>query len=63
MLGHCADAGGEVDVRGAYTALATAHMLKLDKAALAKQAGVVQYVRQCQVHPYTSLDQPLHINT
>lgn len=36
-------------MRGAYTALATAHMLSLDKATLAKQAGVVQYVCQCQV--------------
>ena len=45
----CGSAGGEVDVRGAYTALATAHMLKLDKVALAKQAGVVQYVCKCQV--------------
>lgn len=45
----CGSAGGEIDVRGAYTALATAHMLRLDKAALAKQAGVVQYVCKCQV--------------
>lgn len=63
MRDHCANAGGEVDVRGAYTALATAHMLKLDKAALAKQAGVVQYVRECQVHPHTPPSRPLHTNT
>ena len=42
-------AGGEVDVRGCYTAMATAHMLKLDKQALAQKAGMVQYVKRCQV--------------
>ena len=29
--------------------MATAHMLNLDKVALAEQAGMVQYVKQCQV--------------
>lgn len=38
-----------MDVRGAYTALATAHMLKLDKEVLASKAGLVQYVCNCQV--------------
>lgn len=41
-------AGGEIDVRGCYTAMAAAHMLNLDKAALAEKAGMVQYVKRCQ---------------
>ena len=46
--------GGEIDVRGSYTAMATAHMLSLDKFALAEQASMVQYVKRCQVrlHQY-----------
>ena len=42
--------GGEVDVRGCYTAVATAHMLGLEKDSLAKQAGMVNFVTRCQVH-------------
>ena len=42
-------AGGEVDVRGCYTAMAAAHMLNLDKHALALKANMVQYVKRCQV--------------
>ena len=38
-----------MDVRGCYTAMATAHMLGLDKHALAEKAGMVQYVKRCQV--------------
>lgn len=44
-----APAGGEVDVRGCYTAMAVAHMLCLDKAALSCSAGMVDFVRRCQV--------------
>ena len=39
-----------MDVRGSYTAMATAHMLNLDKLALAKQADMVIYVKRCQVY-------------
>lgn len=42
-------------MRGAYTALATVHMLKLDKVKLAEQAGVVQYVCRCQVSSHSLL--------
>eukprot|EP00803_Ostreobium_quekettii_P001825 evm.model.scf_234.7 EVM.evm.TU.scf_234.7 scf_234:77935-79852(+) len=42
--------GGEVDVRGAYTGLAVAHMLGLDKGAIAERSGVVEYVKRCQTH-------------
>ena len=46
----CGHAGGEVDVRGCYTAMAAAHMLSLDKHALAEKASMVQYVKRCQVN-------------
>ena len=49
-------AGGEVDVRGCYTALVIAHMLQLDAPALAKSADAVGFIRQCQVSPF--LNQP-----
>ncbi|KAL3157921.1 hypothetical protein ABBQ32_012325 [Trebouxia sp. C0010 RCD-2024] len=42
--------GGEIDVRGSYTAMATAHMLNLDKFALAEQAGMVQHIKRCQTY-------------
>lgn len=45
----CCTAGGEVDVRGCYCALAVCHMLNLDKQALAEACGMVDYVRACQV--------------
>lgn len=32
--------------------MATAHMLSLDKIALAEQAGMVQYVKRCQVRQH-----------
>jgi len=41
-------AGGEVDVRGCYTALAVAHVLDLDVPGLAARSGAVDYVRRCQ---------------
>lgn len=47
----CRIAGGEVDVRGCYTAMAAAHMLCLDKADFARKAGMVDFVRRCQVRP------------
>ena len=42
-------------MRGCYTAMATAHMLSLDKFALAEQAGMVQYVKRCQVEQHHAL--------
>lgn len=41
---------GEVDVRGCYCAMATAHMLDLDAKALAQAASMVEYVRSCQTY-------------
>ena len=38
-----------MDVRGCYCAMAAAHMLGLDKQALAARAGMVQYLQACQV--------------
>lgn len=42
--------GGEVDVRGCYTAMAIAHMLGLDKANLAVRANMGDYLRTCQTY-------------
>ncbi|KAK9811446.1 hypothetical protein WJX72_004003 [[Myrmecia] bisecta] len=42
--------GGEVDVRGCYTALAVAYMLQLDVARLVNASGMVEYVRRCQTY-------------
>jgi hypothetical protein len=42
-------AGGESDVRSCYTAMAVASHLCLDVAALAAKAGLVDYIRRCQV--------------
>ena len=52
-------AGGEVDVRGCYTAMAAAHMLRLDKAALARKAGMIDFVRRCQVRLHVPPTQAL----
>jgi len=41
--------GGESDVRSCYTAMAVATSLCLDVRALAAKAGMVDYVRRCQV--------------
>ena len=49
--------GGEVDVRGCYTAMATAHMLALDKQALAGPAGMADFVTSCQVWTFPILQQ------
>ena len=45
-----AAAGGEVDLRGCYTALAIAHMLRLDVACLAKRCGLPAFLRSCQAN-------------
>lgn len=42
-------AGGEADVRSCYTAMAVAAGLCLDAQALAAKAGMVDYIRRCQV--------------
>lgn len=42
-------AGGEVDVRGCYCALAACEMLLLDKAAVGEACGMIDYIRHCQV--------------
>lgn len=42
-------------MRGSYTAMASAHMLSLDKHALAEKAGMVQYVKRCQVSLHNHL--------
>ncbi|CAG9467296.1 unnamed protein product [Pedinophyceae sp. YPF-701] len=42
--------GGEVDIRGSYTAVASAYMVGLDVAELDRRAGIVDYVRRCQTH-------------
>ena len=36
-------------MRGCYTALAAASMLRLDTAVLAERASAVDYIRRCQV--------------
>lgn len=36
-------------MRSCYTAMAIAHMLGLDKAALAERSGMVDYIARCQV--------------
>ncbi|KAK9804940.1 hypothetical protein WJX73_001089 [Symbiochloris irregularis] len=42
--------GGEVDVRGCYTAMAIACMLGLDKQRLAERAGMADFLRRCQTY-------------
>ena len=42
-------AGGEVDVRGCYCALAACEMLGLDKGAVAAACGMPDFIRRCQV--------------
>lgn len=41
---------GEIDIRGCYTAIATAHMLGLDKTRLVEKSGMVDYIKRCQSH-------------
>ena len=40
--------GGEVDARACYTAMASAHMLGLDAPRIARDAGMVDFLRRCQ---------------
>jgi prenyltransferase beta subunit len=42
--------GGEIDVRAAYLATASAHMALLDTEALAERAQLVSYICRCQSH-------------
>jgi hypothetical protein len=49
VLRACMRAGGEGYLRACYIAMAVAHMLSLDKALLAERAGMVEYVKRCQV--------------
>eukprot|EP00873_Tetraselmis_striata_P007213 jgi/Tetstr1/427477/TSEL_017605.t1 len=42
--------GGEVDVRGCFTALATAHMLGLDVQELGRLSSTPEYVKACQTY-------------
>eukprot|EP00873_Tetraselmis_striata_P018221 jgi/Tetstr1/438485/TSEL_027040.t1 len=42
--------GGEVDVRGCFTALATAHMLGLDVQELGRLSSTPEYVQACQTY-------------
>eukprot|EP00193_Tetraselmis_chui_P004692 CAMPEP_0177767152 /NCGR_PEP_ID=MMETSP0491_2-20121128/8925_1 /TAXON_ID=63592 /ORGANISM="Tetraselmis chuii, Strain PLY429" /LENGTH=522 /DNA_ID=CAMNT_0019283653 /DNA_START=265 /DNA_END=1833 /DNA_ORIENTATION=- len=42
--------GGEVDVRGCFTALATAHMLGLDVQELGRLSSTPEFVRACQTY-------------
>ena len=44
----CAVAGGEVDCRGCYTAMATLHLLKIDPIVVVASSGMVDFVRRCQ---------------
>ncbi len=41
-------AGGEVDCRGCYTAVATLHMLNMDKAAVLQLSGMAEFIGRCQ---------------
>lgn len=55
LLEHCPHgnslvmAGGEVDCRGCYTAVAVLHMLELDKTEAITRSGMVDFIRRCQV--------------
>lgn len=42
--------GGEVDVRGCYTAMAVAHMTGLDAAVLAAEAHMASFITACQTY-------------
>ena len=47
--------GGEVDVRAAYLATASAHMGGLDTQALAEKGQLVSYICRCQSYEVRSL--------
>ena len=38
-----------MDARACYTAMAAAHMLRLDVAGFARQANMADFLRRCQV--------------
>ena len=42
-------AGGEIDVRGCYCALAACEMLGLDKEAVGRACDMVPFIKRCQV--------------
>ncbi|KAK9908192.1 hypothetical protein WJX75_004005 [Coccomyxa subellipsoidea] len=42
--------GGEVDCRGCYTAVATLHMLNLDKAAVLQLSSMAEFIGRCQTY-------------
>ena len=44
----CAVAGGEVDCRGCYTAMATLHLLKIDPTTVVARSGMVDFIKRCQ---------------
>ena len=41
-------AGGEVDCRGCYTAMATLHLLKIDPTTVVARSGMVDFIKRCQ---------------
>lgn len=45
-----------MDVRGCFTALATAHMLGLDVQELGRLSSTPEYVQACQVPPHLILN-------
>jgi protein farnesyltransferase subunit beta len=47
---------GEVDLRASYLALATAHMLGLEKLELAERAHLVHFIRSCQTYEVRSVE-------
>ena len=53
-LGPAPSAGGEVDVRGCYCALAACEMLGLDKGAVAAACNMPDFIRRCQVNDQAS---------
>jgi prenyltransferase beta subunit len=48
MICSHSHAGGEVDCRGCYTAVATLHMLNLDKAAVLQLSSMAEFIGRCQ---------------
>ncbi|CAL8469676.1 g9217 [Coccomyxa elongata] len=42
--------GGEVDCRGCYTAIASLHMLHLDKEEILERSGMADFISRCQTY-------------
>lgn len=42
--------GGEIDMRGCYTALAVCHVLGLDKFTIAQKSNIIHYIKSCQTY-------------